>query len=58
MTYEKMLQERASIKSWVAREENAILDLNREISKHLGWLDIYEKYLKQLEEDILRYETE
>lgn len=58
MNYEKMLQERASIESWVARERQAIIDLSREMAKHLEWIDTYESKLKTLERDILRYEVE
>lgn len=58
MTYKKLLEERTNMKLWIAREESIILDLNREISKHLEWIDTYKGHLKQIEEDILRYETE
>lgn len=58
MTYEEMLQERASIKSWVARERQAIIDLSREMAKHLEWIDVYENKIKALERDILRCEVE
>lgn len=58
MTYEEMLQERNSIKSWVEREREAIIDLSKEMNKHLEHIDIYENKIKALERDILRYEVE
>lgn len=58
MTYKKLLEERTDMKLWIAREESTILDLNREISKHLEWIDTYKGHLKQVQKDILRYETE
>lgn len=58
MTYEELTTDRSNLRSWIAREKQEIITLNREITRHLEWIDMYENKLKQVEKDIIRCEVE
>lgn len=56
-TYKELETQRFTFRNWIAEEKQIILQLNREISEHLAYIDIYESKLKEIQAEIIRYEV-